>query len=304
MGGAPSGLCNMYVFHGLFTQARARGCDMLLMAEWGNFTFSDRGEWGYVEYFLTLRWRQLWRALTRKKNDGRSLLRKFIALCIVPLMPNFLWKPMMHIWHPGYQSWLDMMTPLSRRFRDTSGAQKRFDDSGLEIARFHPRTRRHAQALLFQNQECEASEIYQAFEQLYGIPQRDPTAYRPLVEFCFGLPVELFMRDGEVRWLAKQMAKGIMPEEQRTNLLNGRWDSDWHLRITRRRDDYLRELDSIEADEELAAMFDVPRLRAALKDLPDHTTLDRSKMYPAEFAVPRGLLTARFINYVKGTNRH
>lgn len=302
MGGAPSGLCNMYVFHGLFDQARKRGCDMLLMAEWGNFTFSDRGEWAYVEYMLSGKWRQMWRSLKYKSNDERSLLRRFIALCLVPLLPNFLWKPMMHVWHPGYRSWLDLMTPLSRDYREKSGAQRRFDESGLEIARFHPLNRRHAQALLYQNDDAEGAEVYQAFEQLYGVAQRDPTAHRPLIEFCFGLPVEMFNRDGETRWLAKQMAKGIMPEEQRRNLLNGRWDSDWHLRISRRRDDYLRELDSIERDPELGAMIDVPRLRQALLDLPDHTTLDMRIQYPVEFALPRGLLTSRFIRYLKGGN--
>ena len=66
------------------------------------------------------------------------------------------------------------------------------------------------------------------------------------------------MRDGEPRWLAKQMAKGIMPEEQRENRLNGRWDADWHLRIGRRRKEYLTELERLESDQRFSAMFDVP----------------------------------------------
>jgi asparagine synthase (glutamine-hydrolysing) len=127
-------------------------------------------------------------------------------------------------------------------------------------------------------------------------------AYRPFVEFCFGLPVEMFMRDGELRWLAKQMAKGIMPEEQRANRGNGRWDADWHLRIGRRRKDFLAELDRISGDERLAGMLDLPRLRAALETWPEHTETDPQTYYAREFAVPRGLLTARFINFVEGRN--
>ena len=42
----------MYVFHGLFAGAVKEGCDVLLLAEWGNFTFSDKGDWGFVEYLL------------------------------------------------------------------------------------------------------------------------------------------------------------------------------------------------------------------------------------------------------------
>ena len=137
---------------------------------------------------------------------------------------------------------------------------------------------------------------------MYGIALRDPMAYRPFVEFCFGLPVELFMRDGQMRWLAKQMAKGIMPEEQRANRLNGRWDADWHLRIGRRRKDYIAELDRLARDERIAATIDLPRLRASLEDWPDENVIEQQKFFTREFAVPRGLLTARFITYVERSN--
>ena len=303
MGGAPSHLCNMYVYHGLFAAARDRGCDLLLLAEWGNCTFSDKGDWGFVEYFLKGRWRQLWLALSRHPHDDRSILRRFVAKSLVPLLPNSLWKPLMRLWHPKERLLIDMASPLSRQYRAASGTDRRMKKAGLVLERYQPRDRRHAQRLYFQNCESETAEVYQAFEQMYGVPQRDPMAYRPFVEFCYGLPVELFMRDGTMRWLAKEMARGLMPEEQRINWLNGRWDSDWHLRIGRRRTEYLDELDRIAKDERLAAMLDIPRLRAALENFPAQTELDKQKYFDVELAVPRGLLTARFINYVEGSNQ-
>jgi asparagine synthase (glutamine-hydrolysing) len=302
MGGAPSGLCNMYVMHGIWALARDRGCDLLLLAEWGNYTFSGKGEWAFVEYFIKGRWRQLWLALSHHRNDNRSMLRRFIALSLVPLLPVQLWRLMMRLWHPGKRRELDLVSPLKSEFRSSSGAEERLRNSGFQWGRYQPRNRRHAQNLQFQNSDAESAEVYQAFEQFYGIPQRDPMAYRPFVEFCFGLPVHLFVRDGQMRWLAKEMGKGIMPEEQRINRLNGRWDADWHLRIGRRRKDFLAELDRIEADERLSDMLDVPRLRAALEEFPDKTAIDNQTAMPIEMAVPRGLLTARFINFIEGRN--
>ena len=302
MGAAPSGLCNMYVMHGIWSMARERGCDLLLQAEWGNFTFSDNGEWGFVEYLFKGRWRQLWLALAHRRNDQRSMLRRFIALSLVPLLPLPLWKLLMRFWHPNEKLTLDLITPLRSEFRISSGAEQRLKDSGANIDRYQPWNRRHAQRLLFGNFETEGAEIFQAFEQLYGIAQRDPMAYRPFVEFCFGLPVHLFVRDGQMRWLAKQMGKGIMPEEQRLNRRNGRWDSDWHLRIGRRRKDFLAELDRIEADDRLSSMLDVPRLRAALEDFPEKTAIDNQTAMPIQMAVPRALLAARFVNFVEGRN--
>jgi asparagine synthase (glutamine-hydrolysing) len=58
MGAAPSGLCNMYVFHGLFRDAVERGCDVLIVSDWGNETFSTAGQWAFVEYLFTGRLRQ------------------------------------------------------------------------------------------------------------------------------------------------------------------------------------------------------------------------------------------------------
>jgi asparagine synthase (glutamine-hydrolysing) len=302
MGGAPSGLCNMYVFHGLFSGAAKVGCDILLLAEWGNYTFSDKGDWGFVEYLLKGKWRQLWLALRRLRNDDRPIAVRFLARTVSALLPSSLWRMTKRFGRLNGQLAVDLMQPLSPGYRVASGAEQRLKDSGIAIDRYQPWSRRHALQLIFNLGDAETGEIYQAFEQMYGVAQRDPTAYRPFVEFCVGLPTELFLRDGTGRWLAKELAKGIMPEEQRENRLNGRWDADWHLRIGRRRKDLQAELDRLAGDERIASMLDLPRLRAALEDWPEETETDLSKLYAPEFAVPRGLLTARFVNYVEGRN--
>jgi asparagine synthase (glutamine-hydrolysing) len=302
MGGASSGLCNMYVFHGLFAGAKKQGCDVLLVSDWGNNAYSDKGYWGFVEYFLKGRWRQLWLALRNFPIQERSMPWRFVAQCLLPLLPARLWRIARRMVFRNETSMLDLMQPLSRDYRIASGADRRIKDRGLVFERYQPWTARHARQLLLQNDDGEAAEIYQAFEQMYGVPQRDPLAYRPLVEFCWGLPTRMFMRDGQMRWLAKQVAKGLMPEGQRANRLNGRWDADWHIRIGRRRADFLAQLERLEGDKRIAAMLDLPRLRSLLEDWPERTEIDPQKYFPRKFAVLRGLLTASFINYVDRSN--
>jgi len=302
MGGAPSGLCNMYVFHGLFAGAAREGCDVLLMSDWGNSAFSDAGSWGYVEYLLRGRLRQLWLALAGIVGDNRSMVWRFVAKSILPLLPEPLWRLARRIAFPGRGTLLDKIQPLNWDYRLASGGQRRLKDSGLLLERAEARSRRHALKLHVERGDFEVDEGYQAFEQMYGIAQRDPMAYRPFVEFCFGLPTKMFLRDGRTRWLAREMAKGIMPERQRLNPRSGRWDADWHLRIGRRRTEFLEELNRLERDEKMAAMLDLPRLRAALEEWPEQTVTDRFQSLSREMAVPRGLLTARFINYVEGRN--
>ena len=302
MGGAPSGMCNMYVLHGVWEAARKQGCDRLLLAEWGNFTFSAKGEWGFVEYLLKGRWRQLYLALRNHPHDSRSMLRKFAALSLVPLLPDALWPVMKRLVHRDEKLPLELMSPLSPAYRVASGVEERARATGFPYGRYQPRNRRQAQAQMFANADAEGSEIFQAFEQLYGVAQRDPMAYRPFAEFCMGLPVEMFMRNGEMRWLGKQMARGIMPEAQRANSLNGRWDADWHLRLGRRRTELRAEFERIATHPTLGTMIDAGRMIAALDDFPPHTSTDPQVWMQVEMGVPRALLTARFVNFVEGRN--
>ncbi len=182
MGGAPSGLCNMYVFHGLFAGAARKDCDVLLLSDWGNNAFSDRGAWGFVEYLLKGQWRQLWLALRKLPSRGRSMAWRFGGQSILPLLPTRLWRLVRRAIIPNDRPMLDLMQPFTDEYRLASGAEHRLRTAGLVFDRYQPWNSRHARQLLLQNDDAEGAEIYQAFEQMYGVPQRDPMAYRPLVE--------------------------------------------------------------------------------------------------------------------------
>ncbi len=302
IGGAPNGLPNMYVFHGIFSLARQAGCDLLLQSDWGNRTVSNSGRWGFAEYLRSGRWIQLWQALARNPHDSRSMLRKFLALSVAPMAPHPLHRALSRAINRKRFEMTDLITPLAPAYRRQSGADARARAARRDYDYWRPRSRRHALVLEIEGSDWETGEIYQGFEQLYGIAQRDPTAYRPFAEFCFGLPTDLFLRDGEQRWLARQLNAGVMPEAQRTGTRTGKWDADWHLRIGRRRETYLAELDRIEADPRLGAMLDTARLRAALTDFPAQTTFGTA-LYALQTALPRLLMTARFIDWAEGRNR-
>jgi asparagine synthase (glutamine-hydrolysing) len=303
MGCAPAGMCNMYVLHGVWEQARAQGCDRLLIGEWGNYTFSDKGEWAFVEYLLKGRWRQLWMALRDNPNDSRSLARKFVALSLVPLLPDAAWRVWKRLWHPGERVPLEWISPLRPDYRARNGVEERAKAFGFLFGRYQPRNAREGRRKLFANVDGEGAEIWQGFEQLYGVSQRDPYAYRPFAEFCWGLPTDMFVRDGQPRWLAKQMARGMMPEEQRINRLNGRWDADWHLRIGRKRKEWRENLERVAADPRLNAMIDTERLIALLDDFPPRTSTAPKDWQQIELGVPFGLITSSFIDWAEGRNR-
>ena len=290
----------MYVFHGILTEASKQSCDLLLLADNGNRTFSDKGLNGFVEYFLKGRWRQLWLALTRPAIHQGGLAQRFVVRTLSAFLPLSAWRvlrPML----TRRSHLIELMQPFSANFLSSSGARKRLQESGRYPGRHQPWSRRHLREFLFDDEDWLA-DVYQAFEQMYGIPLRDPTAYRPFVEYCLSLPTKMFMRDGELRWLARQMAKGIMPEEQRVNELDGYWDTDWRIRISPRRTEFLDELKRLEEDDRIGPMLDFPRLRAAIENWPAEGETDHQKTHGPALAVPAALLTAGFIQYVEGRN--
>lgn len=290
----------MYVFHGILAEASKQSCDLLLMADSGNRTFSDKGEAGFVEYFLKGRWRQLWLALTRPAIHKGPLAQRFVVRTASAFLPTSLWRRL-RPWITGRTHLIELMQPFSADFLKRSGARDRLIKSGRYPGRCNPWSRRDSRRFLFDDEDWLA-DVYQGFEQMYGIALRDPTSYRPLVEYCLGLPIEMFMRDGELRWLARQLAKGIMPEQQRLNVLEGYWDADWQLRLGPRLEEFRKELDQLGKDDRLARMLDIPRLRAALDNWPDETEVDWQKTHAPQLAVPAALLTARFIKFVEGRN--
>ena len=296
---APINLANFSPYHEPWRAAQQAGCDVLLVPQWGNETFSNVGEWGLIEYFLRGRWGQLGAALRHAPDDPRPFWRRFVSECLLPLLPPALWR-----WQRtmrGVRDTRELASPLRADYVARLGLNQRGDAQGGALGGSAPRNQRQWLMEALNGAFEESADVWQGFEQLYGVPMRDPAAYRPLAEFCFGLPTDVFLRDGERRWLAREMARGILPEAQRKNPRYGRHNADWLAKLAPHRTELRAELDRLEQVPELAEMLDFPRLKAALDDWPAQTPIGEDAL-ALQIAVTRGLTQARFINYVTGRN--
>ena len=302
MGIAPSYMPNYYVYHGVWQAARDAGCDWLFDATLGNQTLSNDGRWSYVEQLLRLRWRQLGLTLARRRGDPRPLWRKFASLSLLPLVPEPLRDPIRRLRHPDLRSLSALTTMIAPSYAAALSVVERARQQGAWRDSTYPRNRREALAIDYQMADLESSDIHQGFEQVYGLRRRDVMAYRPLIEFCLGLPTEQYVRDGEERWLAKRLAVGRIPESQRLNPRYGRHDVDWHVRLGRRRTELLAEIERLSQGSEVGHLLDYPKMRELLENWPENTPLERESWMPREIAIPRALTTARFIHFVSGRN--
>lgn len=303
MGIANVHMPNGFHFHSLFEQAARSGCDLLLDANSGNHTFSNHGPWAFTEFFLTGRWKQLFLALKKHQSDGRTLLRTFFSLAIAPLVPDAAWR--------GWRRWRGAEDIASNRRIGALRAEVEAAESlrekarrdGVLYTRPHISSRRAFTQDVFARGDMHGGDIVQGFEQVYGLTWRDVTTYRPFIEFCQGLPVDVFVRDGRSRWLARELGRGLMPESQRLETRHGVHSCDWHERLTPRLPELREELVRASRDPDLADIIDFDRLLHTIDNWPDHGTLEDETFEYCAMAIPRAVMTARYMRFVTGRNQ-
>jgi asparagine synthase (glutamine-hydrolysing) len=181
-----------------------------------------------------------------------------------------------------------------------SGAVERAAAAGLPVSRHPVRDRLIDFRAIHHEAWGEFSDIYDGFTQLYGIEQRDPMAWRPLLEFCAGIPSDLFVRDGERRWLARELGRGVLPDSIRLNRRKGLHQADWHLRLGRQRARLLALLTAMERVPRLAEMIDFARIRPAVENWPASDAVSDHDRMVLESALPRAILLGRFVAWAEG----
>lgn len=299
---SPASIGLFYPYQGGFSAARDRGCDLLIGAGFGNATFSAEGRRGYVEFLKQGRFRQLWRALAARPGDDRATWRRLVSLSLLRALPLPAWR-MVSRWRGAepidHHRTAGALNPLWPGRAALEQAAHQADPS---LNRPFFRSRAEEVSAMAQQIDADGFDLMQGLEQKYRIAFRDVTRYRPFVEFCWGLPTDQLMRDGESRYLARRMGRGRIPEAIRTDPRYGLQHGDWHQRIGRRREALLAELRQLRENAQASRLIDIPRLIDLLENFPETSSDDPAIAYQYQIALPNGIAIARLIRYVSGAN--
>lgn len=303
MGALPGVAAGGFRFSGLFEAAGKAGCDLLLSADHGNFTFSNSGSWGFGEYFRRLNWGELAAALRDDPFSDRPMWRRFVSRVVVPHLPDRLW----HAWRGIRGNAAEADNALISLLRP--GALAEFDvvararTAGAHYERDQYAWRRDMLRDQFARGDGDSADFHQALTLIHGVRSRDVTAYRPLAEFCLSLPTQAFMRGGTQRWLARELARGIMPEAQRLEQRAGFQAGDWHARMTPLVPQLREEVERAREIPEAAELLDLDALSKRLDAWPRESSLDLAQFARHAVAIPRTIAAIRYIRLITGTNR-
>ena len=291
-----------HAYHGIYALGREQGCDLFLSSDLGNATFSQSGEWSFAENFRNGHWRTMVRDITSLTGSERPLLRRILSLAVVPSLPLPAWR----LWqrlkgedpHPRNLDTAMLRPEAVARFDTIERARA----AGVSYERDFHGYRHELIANQFCRDDIESADVLQGLEQMYGIRTRDVPAWRPFVEFCLGLPTGIFMRDGQTRWLARELGKGLMPEALRTERRFGFQGADWHLRMTPKLAQIRSDIALAREIPELDDLLDLDRMERLVNDWPTSADFDPEAFQAFAYALPRAVATIRYVRFVKGVN--
>lgn len=300
---SPRNAMNLHWIHEIAAQAKRAGSDVLLTATFGNTTFSFDGTGYLPTLFRRLQWRTLFRELRAKPEADRILLRRLLTRAVFPNLPDRLQSRLHRSWLGQAFDGVPRFSGIHPDWAERHDVVDRAIAMGFDTDYRKPASTMAFRQLMLGGSANEGGDIMQGMELISGLPTRDPTAYRPLVEFCCGLPDDQYYRNGVSRYLARRMMAGRLPELVLAEERRGQQAADWMSRLAPQREELMRELDLLEQDEESAKRIDIAKLRDALNRWPDETPVGNSEMvHLLQLALPRALTTARFIRYVQGKN--
>jgi asparagine synthase (glutamine-hydrolysing) len=292
---------NLHWIHDIRQMAKSDGCDVMLTGAFGNATFSYVGDQALSGWLAKGKIGPLLRELATG-GSLTSLPRRLVGRTIMPLMPRGLWEWVQKLRHGSTNDPFSSWCPMNRDYAQEMRVKDR-----ATAANFDPQFRPHVhsrdmRAKMLTMAGGEGADTMLAISALHGLPNRDPTSYRPLAEFCLGIPDDQYLRAGIKRWLAKRMLRAKVPDMVLRETRRGRQAADWHLRLSRQRTALIEEIDWLKEDAAINRRLNLDGLRQALIDFPDKTPNDQATSARLQLALTRGLTTARFIRYLEGRN--
>lgn len=287
---------NIGWFAPLHERARALGAKAVLCGTMGNLTLSWGGLSGLAGMARRGDWARLWREATalgsEKGMSPWAVLRRY---GVKPLLP------------PRLQAWVDdrrgVARPLTERYsainpefaRDAAIRERR-----LEMGDGYPADSTDMRRRWLRQLQWNAVTPG-ALRETFGVEQRDPTADLDLLEFCFAVPDEQYIRNGTTRWLARRVLADRLPAEVVNETRHGYQCAEFFHRMTLRRDRIVEGVDALARSPLASRVLDVARLKRLTADWPADASGASSNEYRA--VLNRGLHYGQFLRWIESGNQ-
>jgi asparagine synthase (glutamine-hydrolysing) len=250
-------LCNHVWLADIRAAAHGAGARVLLGGEIGNWTISaGRIEW-LADFLREGRPADWWRNVRGLRGAGAARRRGILAASFGPFLPEPLWRLVQPFssapagLSPALRG--EVLARLAAE-RSTLVPDRRLDRVGLALAALRA---------------MDWGEHRKGILGGWGIDKRDPTADARLVEFCLSLPLDLLMKDGARRPLARAALADRLPAAVLDHPGKGYQNAAWHEGLTADLPRLKALVAEIGADPLAGSVVDAARLEALIAAWPE-----------------------------------
>jgi asparagine synthase (glutamine-hydrolysing) len=253
-------MCNHVWLGQIRTAARSAGARVLLTGEIGNWTITAAPNTLLADYVREGRWLAWARESWAMGRGGGARLRGILANSFGPWTPDFVWKRLRGL---SRNPELTLVSLVHPRLRGRVTAEQ--EALGLGLAR---RPKDHFAAAVEAFSQMDNGEYRKGVLVGWGIDKRDATADRRLIEFCLSLPLDMLLKNGVRRPLARAALADRLPAEVLAERRKGYQSADWHVALTRDREKVRAMVERLAAEPSAASLIDVEHLRRLVREWP------------------------------------
>lgn len=254
-------LCNHVWLDQIRSAARADGARVLLTGEIGNWTISAAPHNLLAEYIRRGRLAGWARESVAMLLTRQRRLRGIAASSFGPWMPRLLWNRVRHL---SSAPELGLATPVHPDLRETLAARQEAEQIGL-ARRPRDNFAQTVEAL----REMDYGEYRKGVLAGWGLDKREPTADVRLIDFCLSLPLDMLLKNGVRRPLARAALADRLPPSVLDERRKGYQASDWSVGIGRDLPNVSALIDRMAADSVASSVIDIEGLRALVRSWPN-----------------------------------
>jgi asparagine synthase (glutamine-hydrolysing) len=289
-------LCNWGWIGAIADAARARDVRVMLGGDFGNLALSYDGLSLLANSIAAGRWGAAIGEGTALVRRGAMSPRAIIASAFAPFLP--LWT--FRLWD-RCRGRVDPQAQVSALKADfLRHAQRAAEGAGWpsDVRRFRLDRAGRVRAL----SRFDTGEYRLGLLATHGIDQRDPLMDKRIVEFCFAIPEEQFLRRGETRSLMRRLMEGALPDVVRLETRRGLQAANWHETLEAGRDDVAAEIDRLGHSPVASRLLDLPRLKRLIDEWPSGDWNRPGIVTNYRYALLRAVSAGRFIRSIEGGN--
>jgi asparagine synthase (glutamine-hydrolysing) len=279
--------------------AQQRGVGVMLTALMGNVTLSYDGLELLPELAAQLRLSTLWKTARAVRRKTAMRWRGALVQSFGPWLPDWLWIALNRArqgWYPD----LNAYSMLSAERARSLDIQQRAKEKSTDIL-YRPR-RNALEARLWILGRNDFGNNQKGVLAGWGVDLRDPTADKRLIEYCLSVPLEIYLRDGSPRSLARDALADRLPHQVLSEQKRGMQSIDWHEGLSSAHAQLRDEVARLEGVPEARTALDLARMRALVENWPTGGWNTPQVDMPYRQGLIRGVASGHFLRKASGRN--